>query len=272
AGGGHYDSWLVLAMVGAWLAWDQGNHYWSALLIGIGGAIKWISFPILFFIAFHKLTGGKGFIIRKKDAPDRLLNASQNPLKGVSRLKELDFKSALIILGLGLLPFFLTGLSFCNSESCTFLPLGSSFISNGRSSQLIPYWISVIFPGTTAEGSNKYYAIPLAIAIVFLLSKCRKFATFAESYLFTLLIFSPIIHIWYFSWIAPFATFSRNLGIRLMSISSFMYFLLQLNTLTDKNWTYTPTERMLMWLPFVIGFLWTKLVETPSPKAASTNS
>ena len=56
AGGGHYDSWLILPMVAAWFAWERGNHYWSAVLIGIGGAIKWISFPILFFIAFDKLT------------------------------------------------------------------------------------------------------------------------------------------------------------------------------------------------------------------------
>ncbi|MEM6502750.1 MAG: glycosyltransferase [Cyanobacteria bacterium P01_C01_bin.89] len=277
AGGGHYDSWLVLAMVGAWLAWDRGHHYWSALLIGIGGAIKWISFPILFFIAFHKLTN-KRQIRKTKEllkSPEehtqfKQLSGIENKRKGeIASLKNLDFKSALIILGLGVLPFLLTGLSFCSAESCTFLPLGSSFISNGRSAQLIPYWVSVIFPSTTAEGTNKYYAIPLAIAILFLLKKCRKFATFAESYLFTLLIFSPIIHIWYFSWIVPFSTFNRNLGIRLMSVSSFMYFLLQLNTLTDKNWTYSPIERMLMWAPFVAGFFWTKLTETPSPKANS---
>ena len=240
SGGGHYDSWLVLPMVGAWVAWDRGKHYWSALLIGIGGAIKLTCFPVLLFIAFQKLIENR--------SPDT---------------NRLNIKPALMILGIGILPFVLTGLSFCNADACTFLPTQSSFISHIRSSQFLPYLVSLVFPETTAAGTNKFYGIPVAIALIFLLIRCRKLSTFAESYFFVLLICSPIIHIWYFSWIVPFAVASQNLGIRLVSLSAFMYFLLQINTLTEGAWTFHPVERMLLWLPFVIGFLWTRLIENP---------
>ncbi len=263
AGGGHYDSWMVLPMVAAWVAWDKNKPYWSALFIGIGGAIKWISFPLLLFIAYSKLRENRPNKEHRTDSNNQSFNQSLLPL---------NIKGALIILGLGFLPFILTGLSFCNGDFCIFAPTQSAFVSHVRSSQFIPYVVSSIFPATAAPGTNKFYVIPMAIAILFLLHYCRKFSTFAESYLFCILIFSPIIHLWYFTWIIPFSIPSQNIGTRLISLSAFMYFILQINTLIEGTWTFNLWERLLMWLPFFFGFIWTKLINKSPNKRPNISS
>jgi hypothetical protein len=88
-------------------------------------------------------------------------------------------------------------------------------------------------------------------------SPSENFLYLSEFYLISLLIFSPIIHAWYFTWLVPFAVFSRNLGTRLVSISAFVYFILQhRKALGDLSWYLTLNERLFMWLPFVFGCLW----------------
>ena len=74
----------------------------------------------------------------------------------------------------------------------------------------------------------------------------------------TLLAISPIIHAWYFTWLIPFAVTTRHLGIRLVSISAFVYFVLPYRQgLGHLNWNLTDTERVLLWLPFIIGTILT---------------
>jgi hypothetical protein len=62
------------------------------------------------------------------------------------------------------------------------------------------------------------------------------------------------MHSWYFTWLVPFAVPSQNWGVRLGSLSIFVYFVLPSRV---PAWQLTLAERLLLWLPFVMGWLWT---------------
>lgn len=83
---------------------------------------------------------------------------------------------------------------------------------------------------------------------------------FTEGYLVGLLLLSPIVHGWYFTWLVPFAVATRNWGTRLVSLSAFVYFALPHRiALGDSSWFLTGTERWSLWLPFILGLLWTSV-------------
>ena len=62
AGGAHYDSWFILPLVAAWFLFESIEKTQSrkifgwlgtAFLIGVATAVKWISLPILGFVAWQ---------------------------------------------------------------------------------------------------------------------------------------------------------------------------------------------------------------------------
>jgi hypothetical protein len=221
AGGGHYDSWLILPLVAAWLAIDRGRWAWGAVLLGISTGMKWVSLPLVAFLVL-RVTVKQGII-------------------------------ALLLFGL---PLVLTALPFCWDGTCALIPTRSGFVSYGRSAEWFPYFLSQVWP--SAAQQNWIFAIPLGLAMGGLLWRCRQFAQFAEGFFFALLTFSPIIHAWYFTWIVPFAITTRNLGVRLVSVSSFIYFALKhRQAMGSSDWLLTPVERYGLWIPFILGFLWT---------------
>jgi hypothetical protein len=221
AGGAHYDSWFILPLVGAWLALESRQSLRSALLLGISVAIKWISLPFL------------GLLLLR------------------SRLKQLVW----ILLSF-LAPVLLSFPLFCHGDQCSLIPTQSVFVTHGRSAEFFPYLLSLIWLPST--NFNWIYALPLCAVILALLRYCRQFAEFAEWYFFALLTLSPNVHAWYFTWLVPFSVPTQNLGTRWVSLSSFIYFVLKhRQALGNSDWKLTPLERYWLWLPLVIGFLWT---------------
>ncbi len=230
AGSAHYDSWFILPLVAAWLVFEgsKKERRWlqSALLVGISVAIKWMSLPILGFLVW------RGFL-------------------------RLGLIKALIILGYGFLPLILSSFSFCSSGSCQLIPTSSVFVSHGRSAEFIPYLVSYIWEPSRWE--NWLFLFPLALASFWLLLRAKSFSIFTEWYLIFVLLLSPIIHAWYFTWLVPFAVASRNWGTRLLSISAFIYFALPYRqALGNEDWFLTNPERLWLWLPFVVGLFWIK--------------
>ena len=64
-----------------------------------------------------------------------------------------------------------------------------------------------------------------------------------------------MVHGWYFTWIIPFAALTQNIGIRLVSVSSLVYFMLfYRQSLENYNCSLTITETLLLWLPFFMGY------------------
>ncbi|NEZ55780.1 glycosyltransferase family 2 protein [Adonisia turfae] len=237
AGGGHYDSWFVLPLVMAWLWFDRPSHQpekssslplftylGSALFVGISIAVKWISLPVLAFLVWHALRRGRIGIAL---------------LSGVT----------------GLLPVILAAIPFCSPTSCPLVRFGSSFVVTGRCAELIPYIVEQLW--APSRWANWLYAFPLALVIVWLLLRATTFHKFTEWYLIGLMVISPIVHFWYLSWLMPFLVLSRNLGIRLISLSAYVYFtLLYMSAAGDHSWILPEAQRHILWWPFVLGVAW----------------
>ncbi|MGK7909731.1 MAG: glycosyltransferase family 2 protein [Synechococcus sp.] len=225
AGGAHYDSWFMLPIVLAWAIADRahGTFRWLgvAACLGLSIAVKWVSLPLLGFV-------------------------------GWKAWRERNLGFALLTLLVGFLPVTISALPFCLEGSCHLIPISSSFVSNGRSAEFIPYLASLLWPDTLK--ANWIYGPPLVAATLFLIPNCRHFLGFAEKFFLILLSLSPIIHLWYFSWVMPFAAASRNWGSLFVSLSTFVYFLLpHRKFLSDPSWFLSDRERLVLWLPFVLG-------------------
>jgi hypothetical protein len=221
AGGGHYDSWFILPLVAAWFLVDQRKYKLSALCLGISIGIKWVSFPLL------------GFLIWRSKP-----------------------QQWLITILLTALPLLITTPPFCTTTACPLIPVQSSFVVEARSADLIPHLLTLIWPASRHQ--NWIFALPLILITGLLILRCQRFSTFAEGYFFSLFCLSPVIHAWYFTWMIPFAVASGNWGTRLLSASGFVYFLLpyrQFTGLETERWFLSDGERVILWLPFIVGYL-----------------
>jgi len=239
AGTGHYDSWFLLPLVLGWFAAESLRptaqaFSRSALGIGISAGMKWISLPLLGFLAAFSLRKGR-------------------------------WQLALGVSLVGILPFVLGALPYCDSVACPLVPVSSGFVSSDRSAELVPYLLAQVAPQLAAH--NLVYALLLGSVLLGLMARAKTFVGYAESYFFALLVLSPVIHIWYFTWLIPFAVATQNLGTRLVSFSAFVYLaLLYRQSLGDFGWVLTPLERSLLWLPLVLGWGWTHLRSVTASK------
>ncbi|MGF1482641.1 MAG: glycosyltransferase family 2 protein [Cyanophyceae cyanobacterium] len=228
AGGAHYDSWFLLPLVAAGLLFDfgcQGRWVGSALLLGISVAVKWMSLPILSFLVWQAYR------------------------------KESWQQTAGVVI-CGLLPLIVSAMPFCRFGACPLIPTDSVFVSYGRSAELLPYLVSLVWE--ESRRANWYYLLPLALTGLFLLSRANNFQQFVQGYFLALLTISPIIHAWYFTWLVPFAVATQNWGVRFVSLSAFVYFLLPHRMAMGSDYLLlTGLERGLLWLPLLLGWLWT---------------
>jgi hypothetical protein len=149
----------------------------------------------------------------------------------------------------GLAPLLLGASLFCGLRSCPLVPTGSSFVRYGRSAEWLPHWIGRLWPWTLQ--TNAVHGLLLLVVGVLLAGRARL-GVFAWRYLLALLLLSPVVHAWYFIWLMPFAVPSQNWGARLVSLSAFVYFVLP-SRLPD--WQLTTPERLLLWLPLLLGLL-----------------
>jgi len=214
----------------------------AAFWLGCSIAVKWVSLPILSFLVWQQFWQGQ-FEIRQLSIR-RLSDC----------LKQARWLAAAAVALVGLAPVVVTALPYCSLASCPLIPTGSTFVSHGRSAEWIPHWVAQSWQASLS--TNSIYAIPLVMAIAWLLLRARSFGQFAEWYFISLLLLSPIVHAWYFTWLAPFAVASRNWGTRLISISALVYFVLPYQVSQgDPSWWLVERDRLLLWLPFCIGLL-----------------
>jgi len=274
AGGAHYDSWFILPLVMAWLVIEREpstvdlgigqktctrafDWFWGALLVGMSVAVKWVSLPLVGFLVWRSLH-------QRKDVAETEFPRSFNSLtKTVLAIATGRKWIQSIFIGLlGVLPMGLSALPYCTVEQCSLIPTRSTFVSHGRSAEFIPHFVAKLWP--TSLQANWIYLIPLALFLLWLTVRASDFREFAEWYWFGLLMITPIIHFWYFTWMIPFAVATQNWGVRLVSLSAFIYFVMP-SRLPD--WWLTTNERLFLWLPLVLGWLWTVRQNARKPQS-----
>lgn len=243
AGGGHFDSWFLLPLVGAWFLIDPapgepdsadrgqgeperlGARRWlaGALLLGLSIAIKWISLPVLGFLVWRSLRARRPGL-------------------------------ALLMAVLAVMPMAASALAFCEPSSCPLVPTGSAFVRHGRSAELLPHLVGSLW-SATRRWNALFLLAPLPLLVLMAL-RARSVAQFCRWWFLCLFFTSPIIHAWYFSWLIPFSVPNGHWGARLVSGSAFMYFVLPSR---QPIWELSEPERLLLWAPLLIGTTLTAL-------------
>ncbi|MEM6885104.1 MAG: glycosyltransferase [Verrucomicrobiota bacterium] len=235
AGGGHYDSLFILPLVAAWLLIDRKDAAstfkpWllACLLLGVSVGVKLVSLPLLAFA-------------------------------GIQIWKRFSFRQAIYAGAISMVPLILgCGILFYDHPLPSFGAESGNFVMTARSAEFIPGIVEKLWPGS--HRMNQLFALPLFLGCLLLIFKGRRWMPVAEWFFLLLLMLSPAVHAWYFTWLIPFAVASRNLGTRLLSITGFTYFILQERTASwigeGNPWQLTPLESSLLWLPFIIGFLY----------------
>jgi hypothetical protein len=275
AGGAHFDSLFLLALVCAWRAYDQGHLPACAVALGASVALKWVSAPLLLWLVWDAARGRQGRAAPGHPGesaparhPDLLLNdprAAERPAPHRSAPWPLRLVRALALLVVGVLPLVASAAFFARGWGP--LPDASrEFAGYAQSLGCFPRLLAVIWPAE-AWDNRRYFAV---IAVVFLLPWLLRrdgFERKAESFFNGLMLLSPFLHAWYFTWLTPWAVATRNQGAVCLSISGFGYFLLRLNQIHGEPWHLPFDWWLIVWVPYAAGLLlsaWNRIVSSSS--------
>jgi alpha-1,6-mannosyltransferase len=236
AGGGHYDCLFILAIVCGWLAWRTEHVLRASLWMGAAVAIKWIALPLVAWMVWQ--------ILRQRGC-----------------------KAAFVAGCVSLLPFGAAwaAVGFWTGEWTAEL-LPPMFSEYARSAEFLPAIVGWFWE--ESKYANHLFVAPLALAWGVVIFRARSIERAAQWMFFLALIFTPMLHAWYFTWIIPFAAKTRNLGIIWLPASGFTYFLLYHHVESPGGmWRLTAWEAALLWLPFAAGFLWSEWRRLRKPTA-----
>lgn len=226
AGGGHYDSLFLLPLTAALILASAGARpgRWraGALLLGASVAVKWVSAPLAAWWLWRA--------------------ASLKGLRG--------FVGAGVLIGL---PLALCWVVFFPDTA--WHQLGPHhWVTWARSTQCLP-WLVESLIGGNLHVSNQIYllpALPLALWIAWNVANPFQAAAW---FFFGLLILSPAVHGWYFTWFIAVAAPLGSWSARLVGISGFAYFWVLQNQEETGVWDIQPAVRALLWLPLILPML-----------------
>ncbi|MGC1217339.1 MAG: glycosyltransferase family 2 protein [Phormidesmis sp.] len=277
AGGGHYDSWFLLPLVIAWLWWERFVVSPAsfmpvpfmpapftlapvALALGTSIGVKWVSLPIVGFLAWRLVCQP---VDQRIDQENDQEIDQENERPNKRQRKRNRWCWGIVFLFLCALPIGLATLPFCQgfpkALTCPIIPLSSPFVLYGRSAAFIPQIAASVWP--TSIRMNWIFALPLCAVIVWNFRRSVTLIQFTERYFVALMLLSPVIHAWYFTWLVPFAVASRHWGTQLVSVSAFVYFALPHNLAThnlvagSNSWMLSDLQRWLLWGPFILGLV-----------------
>ncbi|MDX6767554.1 MAG: glycosyltransferase family 2 protein [Candidatus Methylacidiphilales bacterium] len=222
AGGGHFDAWMLLAMVVGWLAWDSGRIRLAVLALGAACGIKYVAAPLLAWVLWRQWRD-----------------------QGTRRVLELAVWAMLpTLLAVILLP--------PPWDPRLWFP--KDFAVYARSADFLPRIFSWIWEPSLRM--NQIHLIPAALLGMWVVWRSPTLAVAAERWFIGLLVLSPLVHAWYFTWGIPFAVASGSLGWRLAGVSALIYFQLQQLAFVQKEWLLGVPLWLLLWGPPLLGWLW----------------
>ncbi len=224
AGGGHYDSLFILALVFGWICYRKEKLIQASFAIGAGIALKWIALPLAGWILWQV------FCSKKHQKLFLIFLALSLPMIGSWTL-----------------------LSFWTNE-WTLQIFPQHFTQYVRSVELIPAFVGYFWKESLKH--NDWFLFPLALCWLVTIFRIRSYERAVEWIFFLLWIFSPMMHAWYFTWMIPFAVLTRNRGSIAISISGFFYFSIHHYFQSPGGqWELPPQIAFLMWAPLILGFL-----------------
>ncbi len=214
AGEGHFDSWMIAALVWA-VCCVEKQYYKSAVLIGsIATGIKFITAPIIpFLIGRHFVSGALITVVG-------LL------------IPALFFWDSLMQLFNGFVQF--GGTRSFNGPIYELLFRGFS-IPRGVCSAFIVFCFSGIILWRWVLRNQS----PLDSHIRWILGG--------------LLVLSPTVHFWYIAWILPFVCLRPSLPWLTFSVVGGAYFWVWTNVQTELGWGLSPLQILCFWIPFFIA-------------------
>jgi glycosyltransferase involved in cell wall biosynthesis len=222
AGGAHFESLFLLALVVGWLAWERRRDSATAWLgLGLSVGLKWVPAPIVAWMAWHERA--------------TLARAARG------------LAWAALPLGVGLAWFHLR-----YGRVGPLMP--GDFVEVARGMDVLPWLVSLVSPASL--GSNAWVALAFAPVAGMILLRARSWVTMAEAYFIALLLFSPSNHAWYFTWLMPLAVATRHLGSRWLAVSGLAYFWVWDGVAHGGGWQQSGWDRALVWLPFFAGWAW----------------
>ncbi len=226
AGGGHYDSVFMLAMVLAWFCWhaDATHPLRTAVFIGVAIALKWMALPIGLWLVFKQLN-------------------------------RRGWRQAFSVGLLVAMPTLLAWAVLCLTTGEWTLQLTPpAFSQSARSAELIPAIAD--FLGNNGSIDNCWFFGLLILTWIYCAARTRDFISAVECSFLATYLLSPMLHAWYFVWILPFAVKSRNAGVIALAASGIAYFIVNYNlSLPGGGWTFTWWQRAIIWVPFLAGFI-----------------
>lgn len=224
AGGGHYDSLFMLAMVLAWFSHQPTARFSkrTAFWLGVSIAMKWMAAPLGLWLVIH-----------------------QWKTHGLKRAAQTGACVAFPAI------FAWSALSFCTGE-WTLQLMPPTFSRDARSAELIPAIADFLLP--SGQLHNRWFMAAMVLAWIAVALKCRTFQSAAEWGFFATFVLSPMLHAWYFIWALPFAVPSRHPGYIALAASGIFYFVVHITMEHNGGkWIVSGWERAAIWLPFLIG-------------------
>lgn len=219
AGGGHYDSLFLLALVGSLALEDGRGLRWAtgSLLLGASIAIKWASGPLALWWVWRAWREG-------------------------------GWRAAVPTAALCALPVALCWTAFFPGTA--WHQLGPhEWVTFAKSAQLLPYLLEVALGGMAPP--NQVWLIPVLGLAAWIARRGGDAVVAAERFFFGLMVLAPAVHGWYFTWYIAAAAPLGSWSARWIGISGFAYFWLQHVNATRGVWVMDPGTRALLWVPFL---------------------
>jgi len=227
AGGAHFDAWMLAALGAGWWAWDRGRWRMAALALGVACGIKYVAAPLLAWMLWRTFQG-KG----AKALLQAILLAAAPTLMAVCLLPP---------------PW----------NPSDWLP--KDFALYARSADLIPRLVGEAWEESLRM--NQIYLLPAAVVAGWVVLRSGTLAQAGERWFLGLLVFSPLVHGWYFTWALPFAAATGHWGWRLAGISALVYFQLQQTAFEGQDWLLSGPQLALLWGPLLAGAAWQEMAK-----------